>query len=200
MTVPRSWIVTACALAALGLPHAGIGETAVAATPPALPAPGDGPGLLGNLTFSAQRGPVTIQAQQLEFDYRTRTLVYRGDVTVTQGDLTLRSDRLTVKLDEQASDPVREVVAEGAVRITKGDRAASGGRATFDQAARTVVLRDHAVLREGQNEVAAEEVTVYLDEERSVATGGKGSVRALIYPRDRTDDATPGGTAPEGAR
>src|SRR5262245_10646261 len=51
---------------------------------------------LARLTLTSDRGPVTISAKELEFDYESRRLVYRGSVRVTQGDLTLDSERLTV--------------------------------------------------------------------------------------------------------
>lgn len=138
--------------------------------------------LLGAFSLTSQRGPVRIKADQLEFDYRGRVLVYRGAVTVTQADLKLTSDSLRVRFDPDAPDPVREVVAEGAVRISKGQREATGGRAVFDQEKRTVTLSDDATLRDGPNEVAGERVVVYLDEERSIVEGGKDRVRAVLFP------------------
>jgi lipopolysaccharide export system protein LptA len=150
---------------------------------PQSPEQGRGRGdLLGNLNFTSERGPVTIGARELEFDYRTRTLTYRGEVVVTQGDLTLTSDLLRVTLDEAARDAIREVVAEGNVRVTQGARMASGGRAVFDQQRRTVVLTEDAILRDGPNEVAGERVVVYLEEQRSVVEGGQRRVKAVLFP------------------
>ena len=146
---------------------------------------------LGGLTFTSQRGPVTIVAKELEFDYGASTLTYRGNVTVTQADMTLNSKLLRVTLDREAPDEVREVLAEGDVRISQGSRVATGGRAVFDQNARTVVLSDHAVLREGLNEVAGERVIVYLDEARSVVEGGDQRVRAVLFPP--SGEPEPGG-------
>lgn len=146
--------------------------------------PGSGQGdLLSRLSLTSQSGPVNISAKELEFDYKTRTLTYRGNVIVSQADLKLSSDALRVILDEQAREVIREVTAEGNVRIQQGERVATGGRAVFDQARRTVVLSEKAVLRDGPNEVAGERVVVYLDEQRSVVEGGKQRVRALLYPQ-----------------
>jgi len=174
-------MVLAAALLSAG---AGAKPTAAATADPRPKSQGKGgpDDFLGGLTFTSQRGPVTISAKELEFDYRVRTLTYRGNVTVTQGDMTLDSDLLRVTLDEKATDQVREVFAEGRVRISQGNRVATGGRAVFDQASRTVVLSDNAVLREGPNEVAGERVIVYLDEARSVVEGGDQRVRAVLFP------------------
>ena len=139
-------------------------------------------GLLSTLSLNSSRGPVEITAKALEFDYRKLELTYIGDVRVQQGDMTLQADRLRVLLDEGAEELVREIEAEGAVRIAQGERVATGGRAVFDQASRTVTLSDGAVLRQGANEVAGEAVKVYLDEQRSVVEGG---VRARLYPGEQ---------------
>ena len=159
---------------------------------PSVPAPAaSGEDLLSALTFTPQHGPVTISAEELEFDYQTRELVYRGGVTVRQADLTLGAERLRMTLDDAAAGQVRKVVADGTVRITQGGRVATGDHATFDRAHETVVLRGHAVLQDGTNRVAGDRVVVYLREQRSVVEGGRGRVRAVLYPRD--------GAAPAGA-
>ena len=144
-------------------------------------------GLLGGFALGGERGPVHINADAMEFDYKTKVLTYRGAVTVTQADMTLHSDTLRVTLDPEHADKPREVVAEGKVRIDKGDRRATGGRAVFDNAARTVTLSDQARLQDGPNQVAGERVVVYLDEQRSVVEGGQERVRAVLYPSEAKD-------------
>jgi len=144
-------------------------------------------GLLGGFAINGQQGPVRIDADTMEFEYKTRILTYRGDVKVTQADMTLHSDTLRVTLDADHADKPREVVAEGKVRIDKGARRATGGRAVFDNGARTVTLSEDARLHDGPNEVAGEKVVVYLDEQRSVVVGGQERVRAILYPSDKGD-------------
>ena len=160
-------------------------------------------GLLGGFALSGERGPVHIDADAMEFDYKTKVLTYRGGVIVTQGDMTLHSDTLRVILDMDHPDKPREVVAEGKVRIDKGERRATGGRAVFDNAARTVTLSDQAHLQDGPNEVAGERVVVYLDEERSVVEGGQDRVRAVLYPSEAKQDGVAheaGGTHEAGGK
>jgi lipopolysaccharide export system protein LptA len=141
-------------------------------------------GLLDGFALGGDRGPVRIDADAMEFDYKTRVLTYRGSVKVTQADITLHSDTLRVTLDLDHPDKSREVIAEGKVRIEQGARRASGGRAVFDNAARTVTLSEQAHLQDGPNEVAGERVVVYLDEQRSVVEGGQERVRAVLYPSE----------------
>jgi lipopolysaccharide export system protein LptA len=165
---------------------------AVAAQPTPRPGTGAGglDGLLEGFALGGEGGPVRITADRMEFDYKTKVLTYRGAVAVTQADLTLRSHELRVTLDPDEPERPREVVAEGAVEITKGARRASGGRAVFDDAARTITLSEDARLQDGPNEIAGQRVVVYLDEERSVVEGGPQRVRAVLYPPDeKTPDA-----------
>jgi lipopolysaccharide export system protein LptA len=196
-TFCRAIVCAGAVLSALLLPHGVGAQSAEAATaaPRSTSGPKKAEGLFGNLSLTSDRGPVHIRADQLEFDYRTSVLTYRGGVTVKQADLTLNSNVLRVTLDPKATDQLREVVAEGEVQIAKGKRRASGGRAVFDQASRTIVLTDRATLRDGPNEVAGERVVVYLDEERSVIEGGTERVRAILFPSEKEN----GGGADEPA-
>lgn len=139
-------------------------------------------GLLSSFSMGGDRGPVRVDADTMEFDYKSMVLSYRGNVVVTQADVTLRSDALRVVLPREGPQKPTEVVAEGNVRIDAGERHASGGRAVFDDAARTVTLSEQARLRDGPNEIEGERVVVYLDEERSIVEGGPERVRAVLYP------------------
>lgn len=152
-------------------------------------------GLLGGFSLSGDRGPVKIDADTLEFDDRNKVLLYRGAVVVTQADMILHSDLLRITLEPGDMNKAREVVAEGRVQIDKGERRATGGRAVFDNAARTVTLTEQPRLREGLNEVTGERVVVYLDEQRSVVEGGQERVRAVLYPSEMKAEggAPPGG-------
>ncbi len=166
---------------------------------PARPAPGGG--LLGARTVGDRNAPIIITADTLEYDHKTGVVVYRGGVQVLQGEVKVKSDTLTVSLARAATETatatsgqrVRDIVATGNVRIDHGSRWATGGRAVFDQVARTLVLVDNPVLHDGANEVAGERVVVYLDQDRSVVEGGRRRVKAVLHP-DKGDDI-PGGTA-----
>lgn len=172
--------------------------------------------LFQSLSLGSGKGPVQIDSDSLELDYKTSNITYRGHVQVTQGDVTLNSDRLIITYDPAAvkrdtgtdaaaggrsakgagtdADRIKQIVAEGNVRIRQGTRLAEGRRAVFDQAKQTVVLSDGAVLHEGPNQVAGERVIVYLKEERSVVEGGSNTrVKAVLYPGK--DDETARATA-----
>ena len=99
---------------------------------------------------------------------------------------------------------IKQVIAEGHVKIRQGDRLAEGRRAVFDQAKQTIVLSDGAVLHEGPNKVTGDRIVVYLQEERSVVESGSNSrVQAVFYPgsagaKDATKTKTGTNAAPSG--
>ena len=181
--------------AALALLAAGNPVQAAPGTPAPSPGRADAgsPSLLSALSFSTRREPISVTADTLEFDYRSRLLTYKGRVEVTQGDIKLNANTLTITLEDQAENQVKEVVAEGQVRVTQGARWATGGRAVFDQAHHTVVLSQNAVVHDGPNEVSGDRIVVYLDEERSVVEGGGGRVKAVLFPSKDRDSNDAGG-------
>lgn len=163
---------------------------------------GSGTSLVDSLSFTSRKEPIHIRSRDLEFRYNEKRVTYRGNVVVIQGETTLKSDTLTVTYEEpatkdaaqpkikntasekgsaQANAPntssqqqLKEIVAEGNVDITSGDRHATAKKAVFTQAARTVVLTGNVVLQENDNRVTGEKVTVFIDEKRTVVEGGGG--------------------------
>jgi lipopolysaccharide export system protein LptA len=140
-----------------------------------------------SLSLTSQKEPIQIKANELEWLYDEQRIIYRGNVVAIQGDTTLKCNVLTVTYEtppeteaksvqskpERASSKERfkEVVAEGSVDITSGERHATGKKAVFNEASRTVVLSGDAVLLDGGNQVAGETVTWFLDEKRGTVVG-----------------------------
>jgi lipopolysaccharide export system protein LptA len=180
-----------------------------------------GTSLVDSLSLTSRHEPIHIRSQVLEFFYNDKRILYRGDVMVTQGEVTVKCDLLTVTYEEpetttadtpkpigvtaDAPKPasvssrqrLKEIVAEGNVDLTSGDRRATGKKLVFDEVKRTAVLSGNAVLQEGGNQVTGERVTVFLDEKRSVVEGGGGDRRAemLLIPQPQEDEKK-GATTP----
>ena len=168
-------------------------------------ADGDGKGKGFALPGASKNEPIHIDAAILEYDSRENVALFRGDVVTTQGDVVVHSALLRVTMaDSGAADgsPGRaeSVVAEGNVRILQGARVATGDRAEFSDADRTVVLSGDAVLHEGSNEVRGERVIVYLDEQRSVVEGTNTRVKAILVPKDKSQKAEKQPDAPAATR
>jgi lipopolysaccharide export system protein LptA len=151
--------------------------------------PGSGDGFINSFSLTSRNEPIRVRSQGLEFFYDEKRIVYRGDVVAAQGDETLKSKVLTViyedvptkngnslqRTGEGGTDgrqQLKEIIAEGDVEIVSGNRRATGKKAVFNEATRTVVLSGNAILQEGQNQVSGERVTIFFDEKRSVVDGG----------------------------
>ncbi len=150
--------------------------------------------MLGALSFSSSKDPIAISADTLEFDYKGRVLSYKGNVIAIQGDMKLQADKVNVTLNATGqSQQLREVTAIGKVRLEKGARWATAGRAVFDQTQRRVVLSENAVLQDGLNQVRGDRVIGYLDEARWVVEGGSQRVQAILVPpqHEATPEAKP---------
>lgn len=131
------------------------------------------------------REPVEIVADQLEADDAAKTLVFSGHAVAKQGDVTIHSDRLTIYSTGQDGD-LQRIVAEGNVRITQGDRLATGGRAEYFRADERIVLTGSPRVSEGQNSVQGHEIVLFIKENRSVVKGGQDSrVNAVFTPEEK---------------
>jgi len=132
----------------------------------------------------------------------------QGDVTINSDSLEVHYDR---EAAEQATQPgaakpaakaegpagdsggdqglmdgggkVRKVVAIGHVKIVQQDRVAVGQRATYWSGGRKILLEGQATVWRGKNQVSGEQITVFLDEDRSIVHGTPGKrVAVTIVP------------------
>jgi lipopolysaccharide export system protein LptA len=156
---------------------------------------------LDSFSLTSRQEPIDIHSKSLEFFYDEKRVVFRGDVIATQGEETLKSDLLTVTYEEAAPkngnapqrsaasttsrQRLKEIVAEGNVEIVSKNQRATGKKAVFNEASRTVVLSGNAVLQEGQNTVSGERVTIFLDEKRSVVEGGPQGALLVYMPQQK---------------
>jgi lipopolysaccharide transport protein LptA len=135
--------------------------------------------------------PVTITADELVSDEASETAEFIGNVEVVRGDYTLTADRLKVhyKRGDRASTPkavgqanIREIVAEGHVRIVSTELTATAERAAYDAQNRMLELsgEDSTVASRG-GAVSGSKITLFIDTEQFEVSGGpKNRVRAVF--------------------
>jgi lipopolysaccharide export system protein LptA len=108
-------------------------------------------------------------------------------VVAQQGDTTLYANTLVIIYDPNTKK-LKEMRAIGNVKVVQLERRATSQKATFQQDENKVVFDGDAVVREGDNVVRGERVIFYVDEERSVVEGGKGSrVTTHITPAQKEE-------------
>ena len=147
---------------------------------------------------AAQRKvPTNIQADNMEYNAASQTVVFSGNVHVTRPDFQLWSKKLTVYLKKspaaatastggtegmKAGD-VDRLVAEGDVRIKSDDKSGECQKATYYADTEKVVMEGSPILRSPDSIVGGETITHYMNENRS-HVGGR--VNATFEAPDKT--------------
>ncbi len=128
--------------------------------------------------------PIDVSADRLSADSARNTVTFEGNVVAKQADVTLYADRIQADYSREAG-AIDRIEAVGNVRFVQEGREARSPRAVFHNLEQRIVLSGGATLRQGQNTVQGETLTIFLRENRSVVTGGKegGRVRAVINPK-----------------
>ena len=130
----------------------------------------------------------------MEVDQTKNTITYKGRVVTVQTDMTMRSETLTAYYDPEMKQ-MKQIVAEGKVNATQGNRVATGEKAVFDDKAKTVTLTGSPVMRQGNSQVSGVKIIYYIEQDKSVTEGdGKVRVQATIFPEElknrEQEDAT----------
>ena len=116
-------------------------------------------------------------------------MLYSGHVRVNNGGSRVTSDTLLIKFAGQNFHEVKEMVANGNVRISQDTRWATGDHAVLDQTKHTVTLTGSPVVHDGEDQIAGTKITVHLDTSQSDVE----NARAVIYPKEsKTADAASG--------
>lgn len=128
--------------------------------------------------------PVYITADWMEVDQKQNTITYKGRVVAIQNDMTMRSETLTAYYDPEMKQ-MKQIVAEGKVNATQGNRVATGNKAVFDDQNKTVTLTGSPVMRQGNSQVSGAKVVYYVDKDKAIAEGdGKVRVQVTIFPEE----------------
>lgn len=136
------------------------------------------------LQLAQDKQPVKISSDRLEADDMAHQVKFLGHVVVRRGDVSLYAKEVTVFYIEGRGD-IDRIAAVGEVRIVQGERIATADRALLIQKEGKIVLNGSARLRQGQDLVQGEEVTVFINEERSVVKGQEGGrVNAIFHPKE----------------
>ena len=136
----------------------------------------------GAFGLNTSRSPIEITSDTAEGSQKQNTFTFKGNVVARQENTTLYANLMVVYYDPETKQ-LKEIVVTGNVKIVQLERRATSQKAVFYQNENRVVLEGDAILREGENVIRGERVIYYLDDERSIVEGGKGSrVSTTITP------------------
>lgn len=131
-----------------------------------------------------KKDPIYITADWMEVDQAKNTITYKGRVVTIQTDMTMRSETLTAYIDPETKK-MKQIIAEGKVNATQGDRIATGEKAVFDDAAKTVTLTGNPMMRQGNSQVTGAKIVYFTEQDKAtVERDEKIPVRATIFPEE----------------
>jgi lipopolysaccharide export system protein LptA len=138
-----------------------------------------------------RKSPVTVTADELVGDENSKSAEFIGNVKVIRGTYTLTTDRLKVFFDSiekptrEKSAPranIREIIAEGRVRISSPELSAGADRATYDRKTRTIVLTgENTVVNHNGSRIKGGQIIIFMDtEEVQVSGNSRNRVKGVF--------------------
>jgi len=140
------------------------------------------------MEFGNNKAPIDIRSESMSLDYQNHSVLWVGNVRATQADAQLTSDQLRVNYFDKDFKQMKDMVADGNVRLSQGTRWATGKHGVMDQTKRTVVLTGSPVAHEGNDQITGCKITVYLNTSQSVVD----CAHAVLFPHS---EASPGASA-----
>jgi lipopolysaccharide export system protein LptA len=139
------------------------------------------------------QGPMVIKSKTLEADDKKKRVTFEGDVEAKRDDFTVLCRKLVVlyekstqqKETEKVSARIDKIIATGAVKIIRAEGGvATGEKAVFYQKDEKLVLTGKPVVKQGEDFVEGDVITLFLKEDRSIVESDKDKkVRAVIFPK-----------------
>lgn len=148
----------------------------------------------GGFGGKSNHGPININSDQLNLDYKNNTVLFTGHVHAVQSGSELTSNTLQVKYGKDFHQ-VQEMIADGNVRMSQGQRWATGDHAVLDESKHTMVLTGNPVVHDGRDQIAGTVITVFLQTGKSEVEHPK----AVIFPREAKSQDNSGGESGAGA-
>jgi lipopolysaccharide export system protein LptA len=140
-------------------------------------------------------GPVSYEANNLEYFDAERRLVLTGDVDIVQNDARLRADRITLTFTQSSSGQtnaqglgsgdIERMIAEGEVYYVRPAQSARGNRAVYDVHADNVTFTGNVVVASDENVIRGETLVLDITNRRTVIRPQQGQrVRGVFVPTE----------------
>lgn len=131
--------------------------------------------------------PVEVEANEMEIIDADKQAIFRGKVNAVRGSQNIRSDVMTVfyadvkQPDGTSKSQASKLDAKGNVTITTRKQVITGEWAKMDILANTLLVGGRVKLVEGKTTLQGEKLTVDLNTERTLMSGGR--VKGSFVPK-----------------
>ena len=133
--------------------------------------------------FAEKEEQTMITSETMTVQGKSRRTIFEGMVVLKKGDLVMRSNHMVVTFKKDVRDGSRQteggtahqvdrIEASGKVVIEKSDGKATCGRALYYKDEEKLVLTESPVVWQGGTKVEGSQMTMFLQEERSIVEGG----------------------------
>jgi len=139
------------------------------------------------------QGPMVIKSKTLEADDKKKRITFEGNVEAIRDDFTVLCNKLVVLYEksseseksEDVSASIDKIIATGSVKIIRAEGGvATGEKAVYYQKGEKLVLTGKPVVKQGEDFVEGDVITLFLKEDRSIVESAKDKkVRAVIFPK-----------------
>jgi lipopolysaccharide export system protein LptA len=144
-------------------------------------------------TEKAEQKPIVIKSDTLEVNNVLKVITFTGDVNAKEDGFYINCEKMlasyenvpTQKETGEIATRINKIVAIGRVKINRDQ----GGMATAEKAVyyrqdEKVVLTGKPVVKQGNDFIAGDRITIFLNENRSVVESSEDKkVRAVIFPK-----------------
>ncbi len=127
--------------------------------------------------------PIQVTSNSLQADGTANKVRFIGNVEVRQGNVTISAPEMVLFLRDEGRD-IERIEAPAGVRLVQEDRMATGKKGVYFAKEEKIVLSGDAHVQRGEDSLDGDEITVFLNSNRSVVTSRKGSrVKAVFHPK-----------------
>lgn len=141
----------------------------------------------------SSRKPTVIKSKTLEVDDAHNTVTFTGDVNAEKDNFTIDCQKMVVYYDKASSEEKKDetakkivkIVATGQVKINRAEGGmATAERCEYFQDEDKLVLTGKPVVKQGNDFVEGDRVTLFLKDNRSLVEGSENKkVKAVIFPK-----------------
>ena len=143
------------------------------------------------------QGQIVIKSDTLEMDNKKKMVTFTGKVNAKNDDFTMDCEKMVVyyksspskKGTEETSTEIDRIVATGKVEIVRSlGGTATANKAVYLQVLEQLVLTGNPVVKQENNYVEGNRITLFLKEDRSVVEGsGDNRAKAVIFPNRKKE-------------
>jgi lipopolysaccharide export system protein LptA len=136
--------------------------------------------------------PLVIKSKCLEVDNEQKVVTFEGEVNAVTEDFVLDCQKMLVYYDNlptpdnagRVKTKITQIIAMGQVKINRANGGmATAEKAVYNQNNEEVILTGNPMVKQGDDFVEGDRITVYIKENRSVVESSEDNkVRAIIFP------------------